>query len=246
MPPGVDAWVTLRCGGMSTGPYGAAPRSDMSAGGGFNLALHVGDDPIAVASNRQRLGMNPVWLEQVHGVDVFDADTWDGQSVPVADASFAQAVGRVCVVMTADCLPILLADQSGHTVGVAHAGWRGLHRGVIEALLMRMQQAQPHARWQAWLGPCIGPRQFEVGPDVREAFVGHDAQAASCFQPGRGDRWWADLPGLARRRLSALGVSAIYGGDQCTVEAPQRFYSYRRDGVTGRFATLIWRRDVAR
>lgn len=237
MPPGVDAWITERSGGVSAAPYGACGAPN----GGFNLAQHVGDDVEAVANNRLQLGLAPVWLEQVHGVAVFDADTWDGRTVPVADASFAQVSGRVCAVLTADCLPVLLSDHAGTTVGVAHAGWRGLHAGVLEALVGRMRAAQPRGQWQAWLGPCIGPRQFEVGPEVRDAFLSQNAQAEACFHPGRGDRWRGDLPGLARLLLRAQGVMDIYGGDLCTVELPQRFFSYRREGVTGRFASLIWR-----
>lgn len=234
--PRVRAFVTTRSGGCSGGPYG------LSGGiaGGLNLGSHTGDDPDAVARNRARLPMQPVWLEQVHGTDVVCADAAHEGGPPRADAAYATQPGRACVVLTADCLPVFVADRVGRVVGVAHAGWRGLAAGVIERLVDVMRERVPEADLVAWLGPCIGPSVFEVGPEVRTVFLSRDAGAAGAFAYGAGDRWLADLPALARRRLASRGMAAVGGGGHCTVTDATRFYSYRRDGTTGRFASAIW------
>lgn len=232
-PANVRAFVTTRSGGVGSGPYAS-----------LNLGLHVGDDAGVVECNRQivkdLLPGEPYWLEQVHGIDVADADARLG-GVPVcADAAVAHGPGRVCVVMTADCLPVLLCDNAGTVVAAAHAGWRGLATGVLEATLRRM--ACPPAAVVAWLGPAIGPGHFEVGDEVRERFVTIDRAAGSAFVPGRTrGKWMADLYALARLRLAAAGVTRVSGGTLCTHEEGARFFSYRRDGTTGRFASLIWR-----
>lgn len=233
----VRAVVTTRAGITSEPPYD-----------GFNLALHVGDDPDTVCANRaelqQALGLarQPAWLEQVHGTDVVDAATVDTSAIaPRADAAFTRAPGVACVVMTADCLPVVLAAADGSVVGVAHAGWRGLCNGVVEALAAGMQAGE----LVAWLGPCIGPDAYETGPEVREAFLARDPGAGAAFVPVvRADGtpgFRCDLYALARRRLAALGVTRIAGGDRCTFSEPATFYSFRRQPVTGRFATLVWR-----
>ena len=223
--------MTLRTGGVSTGPYAS-----------LNLGDHVGDDPAAVAENRRRvrealaLPSEPLWLEQVHGTAVARF----GEAVrPRADASVALAPGQVCAVMVADCLPVLLADRAGTCVAAAHAGWRGLAAGVLEATVAALP-VDP-AQLVAWLGPAIGPEAFEIGPEVREAFLAVDPEAADAFRPGTGDRWLADAYRLARQRLARAGVTDVHGGGLCTVSDPTRFFSYRRDGVTGRMAALIWR-----
>ena len=230
LPPGVHAMVSTREGGASLAPWAS-----------FNLGSHVGDDARAVAANRARLcaatGAEPVWLEQVHGCAVADADCTAG--VPAADAAVARATGRACAVMTADCLPVLFCDADASVVAAAHAGWRGLAAGVLERTVERMGVAPGRVR--AWLGPAIGPAAFEVGDEVRAAFVGADPGAAAAFVPGVAPgKWLADLFMLARRRLVAAGVRRIDGGGVCTVADPGHFYSYRRDGTTGRFASLIW------
>jgi len=228
-PPGVRAVQTTRLGGGSQPPYDS-----------FNLGLHVGDDPLRVNRNRQalsqRLPSEPVWLEQVHGVAVADADR--AACRVVADACIARQRGSVCVVMTADCLPVLLCDAAGTVVGAAHAGWRGLCDGVIEATVAGMGAA-PQALL-AWLGPAIGPQAFEVGDEVRAAFLAHDPAAVAAFTPGAAGKWFADIFLLARQRLAALGVTQVYGGGICTWSDPARFFSYRRDGVTGRMGSFIW------
>ena len=229
-PATVRALSTTRAGGVSAAPYAS-----------LNLGTHVGDDPVCVAANRTLLRRvvphEPCWLNQVHGTTVVDAASVVG--VPNADASLSRVRGAVCVVMTADCLPLLLCDRSGTVVGAAHAGWRGLHGGVIEATVRAMGVAP--AELLAWLGPAIGPQAFEVGDEVRAAFVGVDGRAEAAFRSaGQPGKWLADLYLLARQRLAALGVSGIYGGDCCTVSDAARFFSYRRDGVTGRMASLIW------
>ena len=230
LPAGVEAVLTTRAGGFSRGAFA-----------GFNLADHVGDDPEAVASNRawlcRALSVTPLWLAQVHGTAVADADS--AQGLPQADAAVARGPARACAVLTADCLPVLLCDDAGSVVGAAHAGWRGLAAGVLEATVARMAVAP--ARLRAWLGPAIGAQAFEVGDEVRAAFVADDPVAAAAFTPGReAGKWMADLERLARRRLHRAGVVRVAGGGVCTVSTPERFYSYRRDGVTGRFASLIW------
>ncbi len=229
-PARVRALSTTRAGGVSVAPYDS-----------LNLGTHVGDDPANVAANRAQVRRivrsEPAWLNQVHGTVVVDAASVAG--VPDADASVSRTPGAVCVVMTADCLPVLLCDRAGSVVGAAHAGWRGLHGGVIEATVAAMQVAP--ADVIAWLGPAIGPTAFEVGDEVRAAFVAVDAIADAAFKPaGQPGKWLADIYLLARQRLAALGVTAVYGGDCCTVSESRRFFSYRRDGVTGRMASLVW------
>ncbi|WP_445396508.1 peptidoglycan editing factor PgeF [Zobellella sp. An-6] len=229
-PANVCAAQSCRHGGVSKAPFNS-----------LNLGAHVGDRAQDVATNRERLGAylnlpaEPVWLEQVHGTRVL--------TLPVsgvdhtADAVVTRTAGQVCVVMTADCLPVLFCDDAGTVVGAAHAGWRGLAGGVLEATLEAMQ-VDPE-RVLAWMGPAIGPAVFEVGPEVRAAFVEHSPLAADAFVP-RGDKWLADLYHLARLRLAAAGVHHIYGGEHCTHSEAERFFSYRRDGRTGRMASLIW------
>lgn len=233
VPGRVRVLLTTREGGVSRAPYAS-----------FNLGDHVGDAPAAVAANRARLRRQlpaePLWLSQVHGVTVADAETAGG--VPVADAAVARSPGRACAVLTADCLPVLFCDDAGTVVGAAHAGWRGLSAGVLEATVARMGVAPGTIR--AWLGPAIGPAAFEVGDEVREAFVRDDPGAAAAFVGGaRAGKWMADLFMLARRRLARTGVARIDGGGVCTYADARQFYSYRRDAVTGRFASLIWLAD---
>lgn len=230
-PARVRAVSTTRHGGVSAPPYGS-----------LNLAEHVGDDPACVAENRRRLmaavgyPAEPAWLQQVHGTTVIAA----GQACApmAADAAWTREPGQPCVVMTADCLPVLLCDRAGTVVAAAHAGWRGLASGVIATAVTSMK-ASP-VELLAWLGPAIGPDAFEVGAEVRTAFLELDADNADCFQPSPAGRWLADLYELARRQLRALGVSAVYGGDYCTFGDSKRFFSYRRENPTGRMATLIW------
>lgn len=229
-PAPVHAAVTTRLGGVSTGRFAS-----------LNLAAHVGDDPAAVAENRRRLRAalalpaEPAWLAQVHGSGVA---VLPGRPPEAADAAVARARGVVCAVLVADCLPVFLASRDGDRVGLAHAGWRGLAAGVVEATV-RALDTDP-VRLLAWLGPCIGPQAFEVGAEVREAFVSRDAAAADDFRPGRAGRFMADLPALARRRLAGCGVPEIHDSGLCTHADAARFYSYRRDGETGRMAALIW------
>jgi YfiH family protein len=198
----------------------------------------VGDDPSAVERNRETLRSvlpaDPLWLQQVHGADVIEVEAAPAR--PRADGAVARTRHSVCAVLTADCLPVLLASRAGRVVGIAHAGWRGLAAGVIEATLARMGAAPV----VAWLGPAIGPQAYEVGQDVYDAFVAADAGAAAAFTPLGGGKHLADLYALARRRLAAAGVEAVYGGGRCTHAERQHFYSYRRDRTTGRFASLVW------
>lgn len=228
-PPGVHALSTTRRDGVSVAPYDS-----------LNLGDHVGDLAAHVAENRSRvraqMPIEPLWLSQVHGTAVADAAV--GRDGMVADASFVRGPGRACAVMTADCLPVLFCHRSGSVVAAAHAGWRGLAGGVLEATLDAM--AIPAGEVLAWFGPAIGPEVFEVGEDVRNAFVGDLAEAASAFRAQTGGKWLADLYALARLRLQRKGVQAIYGGDRCTVSEPESFFSHRRDRVTGRMASLIW------
>lgn len=230
-PERVRAVSTTRRGGVSAPPYGS-----------LNLGDHVGDAPEAVAENRRRLRQGrqlpgePVWLQQVHGVGVVDAATVRG---PVeADAAFAHHSGVVCAVMTADCLPILFCDEGATVVAAVHAGWRGLAAGVIEATVRRL--GVPARRLMAWLGPAIGPAAFEVGAEVREQFLVQGPGAAEAFTPSADGRWLANIYRLATQRLAGLGIERVYGGHWCTYSEAGRFYSYRRDGVTGRMASLIW------
>ena len=231
LPPGVCAVVTTRVGGYSRAPFDS-----------FNLGDHVGDAPADVGANREllrtvlELPAEPCWLEQVHGTDVVEAAS--ANLGAVADGSVAMRRGEVCAVLTADCLPVLLCNAAGDRVAALHAGWRGLAAGVIEAGLARMET--PPGELLAWLGPAIGPHRHEVGEGVFRAFVDPAPEAASAFVQSRPGHWRADLYRLARYRLSALGVDRIHGGDFCTASAPERFYSYRRDGRTGRMASLIW------
>lgn len=225
----VRALVTTRSGGQSRGPYAS-----------FNLGAHAGDDPDAVAHNREllraALPADPVWLHQVHGNHVVDATAVSG--IPTADAAFTRVRHVVCAVQTADCMPVLLAARDGSVVGIAHAGWRGMAAGVIEASLHAMD-IEP-AQTSAWLGPAIGPNAFEVGEDVLEAFTAHDPAAKTAFKARGEGKYHADLYALARRRLEHVGVRDVHGGGFCTYEQSERFYSYRRDKTTGRMAALIW------
>jgi len=231
-PRGVRALATTRCGGVSTAPWHS-----------FNLADHVGDDARAVAANRvllrHELPAEPVWLTQVHGTRCIDA----ALATPgaEADASFTRQRGVVCAVLTADCLPVLICDDSASVVGVAHAGWRGLAAGVIESTLAAMREpGEPGERFMAWLGPAIGPRAFEVGAEVRDLFVAGDPQAASAFAAVAKGKWLCDIYRLAQQRLDALGIRRSTSADYCTTTDAERFFSYRRDGASGRMASLIW------
>lgn len=234
-PPGVRALVTTRAGGVSAAPFDS-----------FNLGLSTGDEPDAVRENRRRLRAlvpgEPAWLRQVHGADVVDAA--GAIDRPSADAAVASRVGTVCAVQIADCLPILLCERHGAVVGAAHAGWKGLAAGVIDNTVAAMTAAGADAsRLMAYIGPGIGPRAFEVGDEVRELYLSADAGAHSAFTPHARGKWLANLPALARRALARCGVTAVYGGNLCTYSDPARFYSYRRDKVTGRMAALIWRME---
>lgn len=238
--PGVRAVVTTRAGGVSKPPYGS-----------LNLGTHVGDDPAAVAENRARLRAalpgDPLWLEQVHGVHVVDADAWAGRgghAVPRADAAFTRSPGRVLAIMTADCLPVVIAADDASVLAVAHAGWRGLVAGVLEQTVAHLDVARP-AALRAWIGPAIGPGAFEVGEEVRQAFLRQDAQAGDAFAPaspaaGSAPKWMADLPALAELALRRTGVTVVEHSGLCSVAQSTQFFSYRRDGQTGRFATLAW------
>lgn len=228
-PPGVRSLITTRNGGVSAGAYAS-----------FNLGLRNSDDVAAVHANRQQLRawlpQEPKWLRQVHGAQVVAADGLAG--MPEADASIARNAGTVCAVMIADCMPVLLCDDAGSVVGIAHAGWRGLSSGVIENAVR--ETGSPPDRLLAWLGPAIGPEAFEVGSEVRDAFLATDPAAAEAFQPHHAGKWLADLFKLARQRLARCGVRQVFGGGLCTHRDPARFYSYRREPVTGRMAALIW------
>ncbi|AGA34125.1 YfiH family protein; multi-copper polyphenol oxidoreductase laccase [Thioalkalivibrio nitratireducens DSM 14787] len=233
LSPNLRAAQTTRAGGVSAGRWSA-----------LNLAGHTGDAPEAVAANRRLLAdalglpVPPVWPRQVHGAAVADAsDVRDGATE--ADAVVAGWAGQVCSVQTADCLPVLFASLDGRTVAAAHAGWRGLAAGVLEATLQAM--GHPPGDVTAWLGPAIGPDAFEVGPEVRAAFLAGDPGAEAAFRSGTGDRWFADIYRLARLRLQHAGIREIHGGGRCTFAESDTFFSYRRDGVCGRMATLIWR-----
>ncbi len=230
VPANVRAVMTTRPGGASAGSYAS-----------FNLAAHVGDLPDAVAENRRRLRealdlpAEPEWLAQVHGAEVAVVH---GRMPDQADAAVAFAPGAVAAVMVADCLPVFLASRDGDRIGLAHAGWRGLAAGVVGATVEALD-TDP-ARLIAWLGPCIGPDAFEVGAEVRAAFTASDPASAADFRAGRAGHWFADLPALARRALARAGIADVHGGTHCTVSEPARFYSYRRDGRTGRMAALLW------
>jgi YfiH family protein len=236
-PPTVRALSTLRVGGASRPPYAS-----------LNLGDHVGDAAMAIAKNRRSLReaaglpVEPSWLSQVHGTRVADLDL-EEDSPAAADAAITRQAGRVCAVLTADCLPVLLTSESGDRVAAAHAGWRGLAGGVIEATVQALKC--PPRQLLAWLGPAIGPRHFEIGAEVREELLrseaaGDDPSAEAAFQLNDRGRFMADLYALAKRRLDRLGVERIYGGGECTHADADKYFSHRRDGTTGRQASLIW------
>jgi polyphenol oxidase len=238
-PPGVRAAFTTRQGGVSVAPWDS-----------FNLGVHVKDSPEAVAANRARLRKiaklpsEPSWLSQVHGVDVVDLDkAGDLLAPPIADAAIAHDRGRVCTVMVADCLPVLFASRDGSRIGAAHAGWRGLAAGVLERTVAAL--GVPGSQLTAWLGPAISREHFEVGDEVREAFVATRARASTAFERNARGKWNADLVALARQRLETVGVTDVTGGEWCTFADRERFFSHRRDsqngGNSGRLAALIWR-----
>lgn len=238
-PPRVRTLVTTRCGGVSAAPYDS-----------FNLGDHVGDESSSVVVNRERLRRRlpapPLWLRQVHGTAIADGDRADSWATgPVeADACVTHHPGRVCAVLVADCLPVLFCDKAGSVVAAAHAGWRGLSAGVLEATIAQLDS--PADQLLAWLGPAIGRDAFEVGEDVLQAFgAAQDAQLRACFVPSGASasgqpRWRADLFALARLRLQHCGVHGIHGGEDCTYSQPERYFSHRRDKRTGRQAALIW------
>lgn len=229
-PSNVKAVSTTRRGGVSSAPFDS-----------LNLGTHVGDDPQAVASNRARvhqyLPAAPLWLNQVHGTRV--VDTGHAQVNVDADAAVAHTSKQICAIMTADCLPVLFCNDAGTVVGAAHAGWRGLCGGILEATIAAMQV--PTEGIMAWLGPAIGPQAFEVGSEVRAAFLAHDPRSINAFLPSAtSGKWLGDLYQLARLRLESCGVTRTYGGEHCTFCDKDHFFSYRRDGQTGRMASLIW------
>ncbi len=234
-PRRVRALMTTRLGGASQGRYAS-----------FNLATHCGDDPAAVEANRRRLALahrvpSVAWLDQVHGDSVIDAAT--SMSMPTADAAFVRRPQRACAILTADCLPVLLCDRAGTVVAAAHCGWRGLASQILSALVARLDV--PGVELLAWLGPAIGPAHYEIGTDVREALLERIPRVAvdAALRPSqRQGHWFADLYAIARAELRALGIARTFGGGFCTY-ADRRFYSYRRDGVTGRMAALIWLAD---
>ena len=236
-PRGVRAAFSLRSGGASSPPWDT-----------LNLGVHVGDDPASVSENRRRLvnalqlPVEPLWLDQVHGREVYHADVAGSSKPavrPTADAAVTSSCGVVLAIQVADCLPVLLASDDGTRLGAAHAGWRGLAGGVLDSTLEAMR-VDP-ARLVAWLGPCIGPAHFEVGEEVRAAFMAGRPDAGEAFTANPRGRWQCDLPRLARARLAALGVGRVYGGHWCTAADPVRFFSHRRDQRTGRMAALLWR-----
>jgi len=244
LPTGVQAICSTRIGGVSLPPYAS-----------LNLGDHVQDDPQHVSQNRNLLkqqlhGARPVFLKQVHGVDALPLQP-SSQDGAVAAACWTQKTNLACTIMVADCLPLLLTDSRGATVAGAHAGWRGLAHGVIENTVKTLcvQSGALPSDLLVWLGPCIGPKAFEVGAEVRQAFLQKDETADSCFKPhpDNPNKYLADLPALAQERLHSLGVQTIAGNNSsdawCTVQQASRFFSYRRDGVTGRFAACIWRSD---
>lgn len=234
-PASVRAVMTTRNGGASLPPFAT-----------MNTATHVGDAWSSVQENRRILGQwlpaEPVWLNQVHGIAVANADACHPLP-PDADASVARWPEQICVVQTADCLPVLFCDVRGSVVAAAHAGWRGLAAGVLEATVQAMH-IPPH-EILAWMGAAIGPEHFEVGEEVRSVFVGQHAQATCAFRPAQGNKWLADLYLLARIRLEAVGIRQISGGGLCTYRDAERFYSYRREQQTGRMSSLIWLQDVS-
>ena len=238
-PSNIKAVTTTKIGGVSKGAFDS-----------MNLADHVEDDPQAVQANRAmlkeqlRLPGDPCWPTQVHGTDVvsaMEAKTGAGVGPGIgteADGVYSLQSGEVCAVLTADCLPVLICDKAGTRIAAVHAGWRGLLAGVMEAALEKLEI--PGSETLVWLGPAIGPNAFEVGEEVRNQFIGRDPLTKAAFQQSSADRWWLDIVRLASIRLSIKGVNQVYGGDWCTFTDRERFYSYRRDGVTGRMASLIW------
>jgi polyphenol oxidase len=231
-PTRVRAIQTTRRGGHSAAPYDS-----------LNFGMHVGDEAMTVAANRNLLNTvvpsEPVWMEQVHGRNVILAEA--AGCAPSADACITRAANAVCTVMTADCLPVFLCDDAGTVAGVVHAGWRGMAAGVIESTVVAMKTVP--SSLMAWLGPAIGPQAFEVGAEVREVFLQLDPDSEFAFTP-RDGKYLADIYLLARQRLHALGITRISGGDFCTYSDADRFFSYRRDGRTGRMASLIWLSDT--
>ncbi len=232
-PPNVKALQTTRLGGISQAPYDT-----------LNLGDHVQDNPIHVAHNRQLLSdfvpSEPVWLNQVHGTRVIDAAL--SSCIESADAAFTQKKEVVCVTMTADCLPVLVCDTQGTIVAAIHAGWRSLCDGVIEQTIQTMLAQRPElapTQLMAWLGPAIGPQAFEVGEEVRAQFIAKDSHAESAFVASS-EKWLGNLSMIARQRLRLLGIEAVFGGNECTYSNSEKYFSFRRDGVTGRMATLIW------
>jgi len=231
LPPGVVACSSTRIGGISSGPYAS-----------LNLGAHCGDNLDDVEENRRRLFADarmpsaPVWLEQVHGEAVLRLRD-EPYASKRADASWSDTPGLVCAVMTADCLPVLFCNQAGSEVAAAHAGWRGLCGGVLEQTVAHFKDRPENI--MAWLGPAIGPQAFEVGNDVRDAFIAKDNSAERAFRPV-GEKYFADIYQLARQRLNNAGVTKIYGGDRCTFTEKRDFFSYRRDRITGRMASFIW------
>lgn len=252
LPAHIGACMTQRQGGVSLPPF-----DDGTGAGGMNVGVHVGDDPQAVAANRLQLQRvlpgRPLWLRQVHGVKVEDAGQYPGDvaSEPEADASFSTQPGVVCAIQTADCLPVLFCDAAGKVVGAAHAGWRGLAAGVLQQTVLAMRQAGA-GEISAWLGPAIGPQQFEVGADVCEVFEPLLEQSQSIISapsfatpafvphPQHAGKFLADIYLLARLALAQVQVFDVAGGEFCTVSAPGQFYSYRRDQRTGRMVACIW------
>ena len=231
-PPAVRAFSTTRQGGVSGDVWQS-----------LNLSTAVGDDAAAVQANRERvraatgLAQDPQWLHQVHGTRTVHLP-WAGRELPDADSAWTDRPGMACAVLAADCLPVLLCNRAGDRVAAVHAGWRGLAGGVIESTVTALGGAEEDLL--AWLGPAISAPAFEVGPEVRQAFLAADPGAAVCFTAGRGDRWHADLYALARQRLARVGVHEVWGGHWCTAGAPEWFYSWRRDAAGGRMASVIW------
>jgi hypothetical protein len=230
-PPRVRAFVTTRAGGVSEGDFAS-----------MNLGLASGDEPGRVARNREivraHLPSDPRWLAQVHGTQVAHLDHLAEREVPTADAAVTATPGTVCVVLTADCLPLLLCDRAGQNVGTVHAGWRGMAAGVIENAVAAM--GSPAHEIVAWMGPAIGPRSFEVGPEVRAAFMAVEPAAESAFAPRGDGKFLADLYALARRRLARAGVAQVHGGGGCTLLERERFFSYRRQPKSGRMGAFAW------
>jgi len=238
-PTHIKAGTTTRIGGVSQSPFDS-----------LNFGLHVEDNPEHVAVNRQRLReylnlpSEPNWLDQVHGCTIANDQNYQPGQSKQADASMTRTIGSVCAVMTADCLPALITDKDGTCVAAVHAGWRGLAQGIVLKTVDAM--SIPKQDLLVWLGPAIGPKQFEVGPEVREQFINQNRLHAKAFITGqRSDKWYMDIYQIARQQLKDHGLEQIYGGELCTFEDAKRFYSYRRDGKTGRMVSLIWMESQA-